>query len=104
MPFFIARITSYNVCYTKLLRPAKSQHKEIFLTSLPLEKASLYAIFASKVRFEFFRITSYNVCYTKLLRVDVEGSASGIESELVKILAEHSKNAVTYAGGRNNFV
>jgi len=35
--------------------------------------------------------------------VDVEGSASGIESELVKILAEHSKNAVTYAGGVGDF-
>ena len=40
------RITSYNVCYTKLLRDCSTFH-ELVVKS---------------------RITSYNVCYTKLLR------------------------------------
>lgn len=35
--------------------------------------------------------------------VDVEGSASGIETELVKMLAEHKENPITYAGGVGNF-
>ena len=43
----LRRITSYNVCYTKLLRVW-----ELKLFGLLL----------------VFRITSYNVCYTKLLR------------------------------------
>ena len=31
--------------------------------------------------------------------VDVEGRASGIEEDLVRLLGRHEKNAVTYAGG-----
>ena len=50
--FFIrrSRITSYNVCYTKLLR------------------CILWALRGSVSRRYTSRITSYNVCYTKLLR------------------------------------
>ena len=50
-----SRITSYNVCYTKLLRNS-------FCTSgSQLIRLSLRPLSA--------RITSYNVCYTKLLRL-----------------------------------
>lgn len=35
--------------------------------------------------------------------VDVEGKASGIEEELVKMLGEWGKIPVTYAGGVHNF-
>ena len=31
--------------------------------------------------------------------VDVEGKASGIETDLVRILAGHRRNPITYAGG-----
>lgn len=34
--------------------------------------------------------------------VDVEGKASGIEAELVNILAKHTVNEITYAGGIHN--
>ena len=64
------RITSYNVCYTKLLRATvaaaitaalgRAEGGEVdFLTGL-LHEPSLAG--------EADRITSYNVCYTKLLR------------------------------------
>ena len=66
------RITSYNVCYTKLLRSpdskwlayakaAANNFRQITLWSL--EDNSIH-----KVTDTFARITSYNVCYTKLLR------------------------------------
>ena len=48
----MARITSYNVCYTKLLR---------------YHRTGLYPL-ASLPAIPGIRITSYNVCYTKLLR------------------------------------
>ena len=53
---FIYRITSYNVCYTKLLR------------SRPLICLELYLLIS--------RITSYNVCYTKLLRTMIKRNLS----------------------------
>ena len=34
--------------------------------------------------------------------VDVEGKASGIEEELVRLLSRHKKNVITYAGGIGN--
>ena len=78
------RITSYNVCYTKLLRDEltlkTAQKQDIWLhthnitgshviiitngeipTDKTIEEACVIAAFHS-------RITSYNVCYTKLLR------------------------------------
>ena len=65
-----SRITSYNVCYTKLLR-AKVQDRfaEALLLTLIEEgpkafaKPQDYDVWANIIR-----ITSYNVCYTKLLR------------------------------------
>ena len=47
------RITSYNVCYTKLLR---------------VRRFGLKGRYRSSRRCLVSRITSYNVCYTKLLR------------------------------------
>ena len=50
----INRITSYNVCYTKLLR--NTQPIDLVLSDVKMPGMS------------GIRITSYNVCYTKLLR------------------------------------
>ena len=52
------RITSYNVCYTKLLR--------FVISSVDLPQSFLVNPFRTRS----VRITSYNVCYTKLLRYD----------------------------------
>ena len=35
--------------------------------------------------------------------VDVEGKARGVDTKLVSILAEHTKNTITYAGGVGSF-
>ena len=51
-----SRITSYNVCYTKLLRVTESE-----------KKVAGYK--TNNILFGIDRITSYNVCYTKLLRI-----------------------------------
>ena len=58
------RITSYNVCYTKLLRNLPlAQH----LNKVPPGTDKQYAVVVQKCASRH-RITSYNVCYTKLLR------------------------------------
>ena len=64
---FKSRITSYNVCYTKLLREepgvsrcAYKMNKEPEIIEVPAGKFECLNYVA--------RITSYNVCYTKLLR------------------------------------
>ena len=71
------RITSYNVCYTKLLRVTifgKSwdihvkDALNIELTDNLLLIEDSLAFLCGKVEHLFYRITSYNVCYTKLLR------------------------------------
>ena len=58
------RITSYNVCYTKLLR-----------IMLKAEGGGggrgIYEVYSEEEFESAFRITSYNVCYTKLLRLSV---------------------------------
>ena len=51
-PLPVSRITSYNVCYTKLLRPRRQPD----------------AGHHDPAGGDRGRITSYNVCYTKLLR------------------------------------
>ena len=51
---FMHRITSYNVCYTKLLRAINGNKQENE---------------GGDQQHQHPRITSYNVCYTKLLRV-----------------------------------
>ena len=62
MATIFSRITSYNVCYTKLLR--------IYDISLQFFKFGI--LFQINVNYVYkssvTRITSYNVCYTKLLR------------------------------------
>ena len=57
------RITSYNVCYTKLLR---IRHLK---TKGNIEKRYIGSTDESLVNPNEHRITSYNVCYTKLLRM-----------------------------------
>ena len=62
------RITSYNVCYTKLLRVSghldlHARFEEQAAALLGTETALLFGS-----GFLTNRITSYNVCYTKLLR------------------------------------
>ena len=75
----LRRITSYNVCYTKLLRRQTSLVPEEMI-------ASSCSLGVSSVRrsrseagngmagagFRISRITSYNVCYTKLLRESLQ--------------------------------
>ena len=57
--YAIPRITSYNVCYTKLLRGRDPQ-------GIPSHRARPQHADPGIVHTD--RITSYNVCYTKLLR------------------------------------
>ena len=90
-----SRITSYNVCYTKLLRIPEAHLLGRLVDRLPAAFKTVYgeqtlwqwiamlvcvllAIAAGMLVFRLFRalekrfprnrITSYNVCYTKLLR------------------------------------
>ena len=81
------RITSYNVCYTKLLRATYAQSIDLYKRSLDIVKTQFAGAIASaldvarvesllfstetklaQVQGQRHRITSYNVCYTKLLR------------------------------------
>ena len=84
------RITSYNVCYTKLLRVEKRLHQRLVPQQLrvPLQREAhpLVAVLGGVEGVDHQhrdrqvevdedqpqdaepRITSYNVCYTKLLR------------------------------------
>ena len=78
------RITSYNVCYTKLLRLAAAGRGQLAGAQAvrvhvharpgrvrdrpkPFIKHDKTATLGGKAH--RFRITSYNVCYTKLLRI-----------------------------------
>ena len=70
------RITSYNVCYTKLLRHAFIRGKLAALDAGVAEKVQILyggsmnaGNAAELLAMSDIRITSYNVCYTKLLRV-----------------------------------
>ena len=87
------RITSYNVCYTKLLRSSRNAtsyayyaariyycndllfaHNTVYLDGTYASGYSLYTYYGANQRYfnniikHNGRITSYNVCYTKLLR------------------------------------
>ena len=74
-----SRITSYNVCYTKLLRciPLYFKGKKERVEQICIENGikvqyvnySIYTDVASIDTERAIRITSYNVCYTKLLRM-----------------------------------
>ena len=57
------RITSYNVCYTKLLRPTLGSALQLRVLEKVVPTISLASPSTGASR-----ITSYNVCYTKLLR------------------------------------
>ena len=58
------RITSYNVCYTKLLRDQRHTNAGPDHLHQGRERTSLHQCTGRRRG----RITSYNVCYTKLLR------------------------------------
>ena len=74
-----SRITSYNVCYTKLLRywegvrhqyaafesGLEAPASEVYLHEMP---GGQFTNLKAQARSMGLRITSYNVCYTKLLR------------------------------------
>ena len=77
----LSRITSYNVCYTKLLREAGDEVADNGLADHDLhgEPGRLVEMGHGgrgdggqdghdRVHLVLGRITSYNVCYTKLLR------------------------------------
>ena len=88
--FRTSRITSYNVCYTKLLRVFSSKYRIALRTEAQISSGwcSTHVFHSDHLRREpdaiivFYkdlawakfaleiiaRITSYNVCYTKLLR------------------------------------
>ena len=69
------RITSYNVCYTKLLR-VFCLRRSLWITrgfgssSMRLSSSARVARVRLVEVMSSSRITSYNVCYTKLLRPD----------------------------------
>ena len=98
------RITSYNVCYTKLLREDSRTHrgqeqliKQYGIKPLCQFGNRGFSIFGGKqhgcyqlvpgaydenppyAAGKLNRITSYNVCYTKLLRVRFVGVGEGID-------------------------
>ena len=93
------RITSYNVCYTKLLRidvgdqVITSGNGGIFPKGLPVGTVI-------RVEREEYRITSYNVCYTKLLRddlithVDILFPQHEIETQSLAVAAADSTGPV----------
>ena len=62
----LRRITSYNVCYTKLLREVRIRRmNQGIFTHIDGRGDTDTADGDAQGR---YRITSYNVCYTKLLR------------------------------------
>ena len=68
-----ARITSYNVCYTKLLRLALRAGLAAHFPDETMQVEQLEILDFLRTHPPFCelpedRITSYNVCYTKLLR------------------------------------
>ena len=63
------RITSYNVCYTKLLRETAGVFRaEVLVDDDDREMKAHGFILQKAATRRSGRITSYNVCYTKLLR------------------------------------
>ena len=62
------RITSYNVCYTKLLRAVCSPSRRVVSSMMIFLSFMLSMVASVPLPRKSPRITSYNVCYTKLLR------------------------------------
>ena len=71
---WIIRITSYNVCYTKLLREysigilSHARTGQTIRIGNDCRLRISFAVVDIAIRSTPGRITSYNVCYTKLLR------------------------------------
>ena len=99
------RITSYNVCYTKLLRSEQSFELQNPIDVTSSDKIVVYGkyegknaqlsestIYEKRESYDY-RITSYNVCYTKLLRVRVVDNMRGeqISHRRVEVVAEERK-------------
>ena len=116
----VCRITSYNVCYTKLLRatlflPSRTYFKimqyerYIFIGLIVLLYTDILTV-PLMFLVRLFRITSYNVCYTKLLRLIENNSKSRvptveeIQDMVEKVLVEegHAKTAKAYILYRAN--
>ena len=66
--YIVPRITSYNVCYTKLLRGGLDSCINLFQVGFQDSHCPLYHLVLRHEEIIPSRITSYNVCYTKLLR------------------------------------
>ena len=68
------RITSYNVCYTKLLRVTWPQGVDLWWLLGAIAAGGVIGpyLLMYGLRATDARITSYNVCYTKLLRMREE--------------------------------
>ena len=82
------RITSYNVCYTKLLRYSARAERaglgdQVRFVGAADDVRSLYAAADCLILPTRYRITSYNVCYTKLLRM--ESARTRLERLLSKL-------------------
>ena len=86
--YILLRITSYNVCYTKLLRVGRAELLEradvgasvlkelinkniLSITEQAVDRLDLSEkeVAVAHPLSAIHRITSYNVCYTKLLRM-----------------------------------
>ena len=72
-----ARITSYNVCYTKLLRTDVDNAVIAVNAAITAYEGKIVEAIAPEALVGHWtfddRITSYNVCYTKLLRSMTDG-------------------------------
>ena len=90
------RITSYNVCYTKLLRRFHFalglcyREKRMFDEAIRSHRTAVQLSGGMPVMLGWLRITSYNVCYTKLLRLIGDGPGDrlanppgGVGAELI---------------------
>ena len=66
------RITSYNVCYTKLLREMASMLSAIFMVMAVM--VCLMSIFIIFTSFKVIVITSYSIHYTKLYELFKAGA------------------------------
>ena len=96
-----SRITSYNVCYTKLLRTKKGAlyvydrdpEEEAWEPFANLMKSQNYV--------EYDRITSYNVCYTKLLRGVRQAGRLLLFTKINQVVQAIDKKIKTLSVGTN---
>ena len=111
---FKGRITSYNVCYTKLLRATKEDHiapwTSIYPTTGLLSGEVKFVLGGSghiagvinppagRPKYGYCRITSYNVCYTKLLRC--RETPEGVSQAHAVLVASRSRRPRSDGRGR----